>query len=273
MKSGKKVTLTLMLCLSCILFTGCSNPIKDLQDSFAEWQDGRADAKAEKETVGLLQGIQGYNTNSKTTKAANKLANAQFAYSSAKADLKATPEWPLDKIPFIGSMLPFTPHNIAKKNATLAQANLTKSTEAFKLAEASDKTLAKDKEARKKAAQQQGSGIVQKVIIVVGVIIALIVLLLLFKKFRKPKPKKPEEPKPVEDKKKHTGLLEVNYDNLLKDNCGKCNLNAAEVSNMFGGNTRLASDAVQYCATKGMKGDEAMEYVKKKAKHFKDYGN
>lgn len=272
MKSRKKVTLVLMLCLSCILFTGCSNPIQDLQDSFAEWQDGRADAKAEKETVGLLQGIQGYNTNSKTTKAANKLANAQFTYTSAKADLKAKKEGFFDKIPFIGSVLP-TPHNNAKAKAASAQAYLTKSTEAFKLAEASDKTLAKDKEARKKAAQQQGSGIVQKVAIVVGVLIVLIVLLLLFKKFRKPKPKKPEEPKPVEDKKKHTGLLEVNYDNLLKDNCGKCNLNAAEVSNIFGGNTRLASDAVQYCATKGMKGGEAMEYVKKKAKHFKDYGN
>ena len=272
MKSGKKVTLMLMLCLSCILFTGCSNPIKDLQDSFADWQDERADAKAEKETVGLLQGIQGYNTNSKTTKAANKLASAQNAYTGAKADLKNTTEhsFPLGVI--------FHPkesweNGRAAKKAATAKASLTKATEDFKLAEASDKTLAKDKEARKKAAQQQDSGIVQKVLIVVGVIIALIVLLLLFKKFRKPKPKKPEEPKPVEDKKKHTGLLEVNYDKLLKDNCGKCNLNAAEISNMFNGNTRLASDAVQYCATKGIKGDEAMEYVKKKAQHFKDYGN
>ena len=98
--------------------------------------------------------------------------------------------------------------------------------------------------------------------------------MLLFKKLKKRKPeKKPEEPKKVEEKKEHTGLLEVNYDSLLKDNCGKCNLNAAEISSMFDGNTRLASDAVQYCATKGMKGDEAMEYVKKKAQHFKDYGN
>ncbi len=266
MKSRKKVALVLTLCLTCVLFTGCSNPIQDLQDSFAEWQDERADAKTEKETVNLLQGIQGYNTNNKTTKAANKLANAQFAYSSAKADLKSTPSSWFD---FWG-LNPISPHNKNKTKAALAQAKLTKSTEAFNLAVASDKTLAKDKEARKKASQQQGSGIMQKVLIVVGIIIALIILFLLFKKFKK---KKPEAPKPVEEKKEHTGLLEVNYDKLLKDNCSKCNLNAAEISSMFEGNTRLASDAVQYCATKGIKGKEAMEYVKKKAKHFKDYGN
>lgn len=258
----------LVLCLTCFLFTGCSNPIKDLKEAWNEFQDENADKKGEKETINLLEGIQGYNTNGKTKTAAINLADAQNAYSGAKAELKNTKSHWYD----LWGLTP-TKHNLAVKKSNEAKAVLTKSKTEYKTAVATDKTLAADK---KKKAQGDKESFTKYLPYIFGAIVIIIIILLILSKMKKKEPEVDPEAtneEPSEDKKRDLNLLTVDYDKLLVENCTKCEINSNEVLSMFNGDARLASDAVQQCVAKQLKGEKAMDHIKNRAKHFKDFGN
>lgn len=223
-----------------------------------------------------LKANAGFDMSKSTSKALNNLAKSTNALSEAQADANKKPKSWVDKIPILGSILP-TKHNRAQKKLATATADQQLSQKKANTAIAGDSKLKKSKENAGK--ENPLSKVLKPIVIILIVLVVLFLLMFILKKFRKKKPKKKPEKKPAEEPKEDSGkrdlsLLEVNYDKLLHENAKEVGVNADEVLQLYGGadNVRQASDVVQYCKAKGLKGEEAMAHITKSAEHFKDYG-
>ena len=274
MKHIKTFSFIMVMCLVCLSFSGCA-----VEEFISGVMDEHAAEKSLKVSKALQSSIAGYKTNDVTKKASDKVAKTSEKLASATQKLADTPKGFWDNIPLLGAHLP-TAHNRAAKARSEALAAANKAQENLKSAISSDKILAKDKADKNKDKFNLGSilGVAGKVLLAaILLFVVLFVFSLILNKRKKSKPAPTEEPEASEKKDwgpdYNPDLLAVDYDALLKENCKKVKVTYQEVLDMFNGDAHFASDAVQQCTAKGIVGDEAMEFIKVRAEHFRSYGN